>query len=581
MMEILRRRRRPRQPEPQIGASESDLSRRIVPDEDIRREYVDRILADERWVWKVCLLARLLNALLVRTYFNPDEHWQSLEVAHRMVFGYGHLTWEWDRGIRSYVHPLIFAALYKVLAITGLDTPWFMARSPRLLQAVFAAACDVYLFKLTTRIFGSRSAFWALFAQMINWFTFFCMTRTLSNSLETTLTIVALFYWPEGKDLKLRYNGRWISSRQLALMIAAFSCALRPTNAVIWLYVGVIHLFQTPSKFRFLLAEVFPIGVVCLTLTALIDRWMYGYWTLVPLNFLKFNFLSSGGDFYGTHPWHWYFSQGFPVMVFSFLPLTIYGIWLSKRWYYAGLIGWVLSLYSLLGHKEFRFVLPVLPLAMMFAGYALDSLEDRRTKPEENDRVAEDSPDSSSSSEAGESRKQAASTNFQTATKFWWILMFVFSTNMPAALYTSVIHQRGGEAVMEYLAKEATHNRVDSVLFLMPCHSTPFYSSLHKNISMRFLDCSPSDQADYIDEADRFKIQPTEFLTTMFSYENLQLPSHIVLYDSVDQKILPFLRGHSYRLRRFFHAHFPVDRELQANVLLYTLCGDARSSAVL
>ncbi|KAJ6296068.1 hypothetical protein OIU78_023996 [Salix suchowensis] len=27
-----------------------------------------------------------------------DEHWQALEVAHRIVFGYGHLTWEWRKG---------------------------------------------------------------------------------------------------------------------------------------------------------------------------------------------------------------------------------------------------------------------------------------------------------------------------------------------------------------------------------------------------------------------------------------------------------------------------------------------------
>lgn len=41
----------------------------------------------EMWVWRACLAARMLNAMLVQTYFNPDEHWQSLEVAHRMVFG--------------------------------------------------------------------------------------------------------------------------------------------------------------------------------------------------------------------------------------------------------------------------------------------------------------------------------------------------------------------------------------------------------------------------------------------------------------------------------------------------------------
>lgn len=39
---------------------------------------------------------------------------------------YGHLTWEWKKGIRSYLHPLLFAALYKVLAFLRLDTPLFM-----------------------------------------------------------------------------------------------------------------------------------------------------------------------------------------------------------------------------------------------------------------------------------------------------------------------------------------------------------------------------------------------------------------------------------------------------------------------
>ena len=42
---------------------------------------------------------------------------------------YGHLTWEWQRGLRSHVHPLIFAALYKILALLHLDNPWFMVLS--------------------------------------------------------------------------------------------------------------------------------------------------------------------------------------------------------------------------------------------------------------------------------------------------------------------------------------------------------------------------------------------------------------------------------------------------------------------
>ena len=43
----------------------------------------------------VAVSARILISLATQTFFQPDEYFQSLEVAHHLVFGYGHLTWEW------------------------------------------------------------------------------------------------------------------------------------------------------------------------------------------------------------------------------------------------------------------------------------------------------------------------------------------------------------------------------------------------------------------------------------------------------------------------------------------------------
>ena len=51
--------------------------------------------------------------------------------------------------------------------------------------------------------------------------------------------------------------------------------------------------------------------------------------------------------------------------------------------------------------------------------------------------------------------------------------------------------QRGNEAVMHYLSKEIDDGHVESIYFLMACHNTPYYSFLHVNITMSFLDCSP------------------------------------------------------------------------------------------
>ncbi|KAG6740816.1 hypothetical protein POTOM_056285 [Populus tomentosa] len=545
--------------------------------------------SSEKNIFTLCLAFRIANSLLIQTYFNPDEHWQALEVAHRIVFGYGHLTWEWRKGIRSYFHPLVFAVLYKVLALFGLDTPWFMVHAPRLLQALFSAVGDLYFYRLSNAIFGNFVAKWALFSQLVNWFMFFCFNRTLSNSLETVLTLVGLYYWP---CMRASPSKAPLVLRKWGLAIAALACAIRPTSAITWVYVGLLELAVTRDRLKFLVLEVVPIGLlkrqygallqllanlgddtashICqwivvqcqkeatqhallgalvLGLSCLLDRLMYGSWVIVPLNFLKFNFLSSGGDYYGTHKWHWYFSQGFTVMLFTFLPFSIAGNIKSKCWKLSGLIAWVLIVYSIQGHKEFRFVLPMLPIALMFSGYSLSVM---------------------AKSDSDTRRKGSPNSHMKRPSKVGFAIFVLLATNIPMALYMSLVHQRGTEDVMIYLSKEAQNEKVKGILFLMPCHATPYYSTLHYDLPMRILDCSPSEEKGIPDESDHFMMDPVSFVSTLMT--NGSLPSHVVLFDSEEKLLRDFLTSHSFtEITRFFHAHFKVDRDLQASVVVYAL----------
>ena len=72
----------------------------------------------------------------------------------------------------------------------------FQIKLPRLAQGVFAAIGDVYLYKLSRRLSGPSTARLALLCQLTSWFTFYCCTRTLTNSMETVLTTVAMYYFP-------------------------------------------------------------------------------------------------------------------------------------------------------------------------------------------------------------------------------------------------------------------------------------------------------------------------------------------------------------------------------------------------
>lgn len=89
-------------------------------------------LVKPRWLIRSLLfwliVFRMANSLLVATFFDPDEYWQSLEVAHSYVFRYGYQTWEWELALRGFLHPSLFALFYAFLQFFHLDSPWVVVR---------------------------------------------------------------------------------------------------------------------------------------------------------------------------------------------------------------------------------------------------------------------------------------------------------------------------------------------------------------------------------------------------------------------------------------------------------------------
>lgn len=62
--------------------------------------------------------------------------------------------------------------------------------------------------------------------------------RTLSNSMEMVFTIVALNYWPLPGVTDLNEKG-WLKNYRISLILASIACVMRPTNGLIWLFLGV------------------------------------------------------------------------------------------------------------------------------------------------------------------------------------------------------------------------------------------------------------------------------------------------------------------------------------------------------
>src|SRR5689334_338901 len=69
------------------------------------------------------LALRLVTVRWSEHIAHPDEVFQYLEQAHRLVYGYGFVPWEYRFGARNWLLPGTLAGLLEALRFAGLDRP--------------------------------------------------------------------------------------------------------------------------------------------------------------------------------------------------------------------------------------------------------------------------------------------------------------------------------------------------------------------------------------------------------------------------------------------------------------------------
>ena len=131
---------------------------------------------------------------------------------------------------------------------------------------------------------------------------------------------------------------------------------------------------------------------------------------------------------------------------------------------------------SFLPHKEFRFLSGVLPFTFHLCGMALHHYIDgpHVSMVQNHVKIRADQ-----NQDKDKKFKQPNSDNKpiknENHTSKFLVAMLLISLNAAPAIYTCMFHQRGALDVMEYLSEQASQNPKTNILFLLPCHSTPYY----------------------------------------------------------------------------------------------------------
>lgn len=494
----------------------------------------------EHWALLAIVLFRFANAFSLATFFQPDEFFQALEPAHNIVFGYGYITWEWHERLRLALHPLLYAAAYKAVRLV-LSERATIDLAPKLVGALIASSIDVGTYRVawyvTRDLRVARAALLMSLASAWNWYV---LARSFLNNLETALTLAALAQWP--------WHGRSARNVFYACLWAGASCIVRPTNALVWLFLGgtvvCAHWKHPKTLFSFAVAAL-AAGILSLALAACSDRYFYGAWTFPLWNFVEFNVVRNLLVFYGSAPWHFYVGQGLPLMLMAYLPFFVCGSVralnsggaLAKL---SGAVLFVMATFLTIAHKEWRFLQPVYPAMLILA---------------------------------------AAEVVRWRAWHWRRSLFCALAFHAVVAFFFSRVHERGALDLVVWARSDPT---VQSLGLLTPCHSTPWHATMHRPdfVDSWFLTCEPplhlatgnvENVRAYRDELDRFFDHPQQFLQHELGTPLRPWPSHLVVFEP-HEKIVQDHVGPKYVMcRRFFNTYFHWDPRRAGDIVVFQL----------
>lgn len=332
-----------------------------------------------RLIVAFAFVARLVAWVFVDGYVMPDEYFQSLEPAHHAVFGHGVLAWEWDAGIRSWAVPYAYAALFRVADLIGLSGPGDLPRVAQLANLVLSLLIVTSSWRLG-RIAGRRSALLAgtlaaVFAPLL-----FHAPRTLLDCGSAAFVIAAFARLAEGAGptddasragatddvSRATRDGSWLA----AGLLLGVAYLFRYTAPLFFIGPGLFLLWHRER--RPLLRFMLGLGAIVIA-AGLLDWLTWGRPFHSVVTYFTFNVAEDGSARYGVEPASWYLSilaaQAGPLWP---LTLVLAALGLSRRRALGACgLGLLLGLgaMSLVGHKEERFLLPI--VVMLPVAFAL------------------------------------------------------------------------------------------------------------------------------------------------------------------------------------------------------------------
>lgn len=303
------------------------------------------------------LAAALRLAILpISTPVHPDEVFQYLETAHRLVFGHGVVTWEWRVGMRGWLLPILVAGPMRLGGWIAPQTALYRIL-PNLLMLAASLLTVVAAWRLGERVSRLHAQLAAFVAAI--WFEFvYYAPHVMSETAAIALIM------PAAVILTDRARWTWLRLAFAAFLLAN-AAAIRIQYAPA---VAVLALAACARDLKRAAPPVLIGGLVGLVPSALADAAMGAVpYAWVFENF-HLNIVEHRAEAYSASGPLGYAMELLPRMALWAVPLFVLAGVGARRYPALAAAGLAnLVFHSAITHKEYRFILLTMAFAAILA----------------------------------------------------------------------------------------------------------------------------------------------------------------------------------------------------------------------
>lgn len=305
-------------------------------------------------------IPRIVLAIEDQGIFWPDEIFQSLEQAHRVVFGYGFIPWEFQDGARSWLFPGTFVLLWKVAAVVGVHSSVALVVLAKLLMVALALVGVYATIRIAERLGGPIAG--ALAGLLATTFpaSLIFGHRCMAEMASGPVLALAVLLWLDGDRRRMLLAG----------LLASSAIFLRYQSGLVT--IGLLVALLASARRRQALAFIAG-GATGLLGGELLDWITWGAPFHSLLAYLRYNLGKSAT--YGVSSWSYYLETVWSSTGVSCLAIAagLIAAWYRARALVVVVVAFVV-VHSFVPHKEYRFLMPVVPLMLALAAVGLQTL---------------------------------------------------------------------------------------------------------------------------------------------------------------------------------------------------------------